>query len=117
MKAVIVLCCATIVVAATDCESQCAFGITGISDLASMLENHRGSNDFCSQYAASVVAKDTWRECGYASLADAVEACLFGVPPKHCFRHKNAAIAVVVVSHIAAVAVWFPILKMISNLI
>ena len=102
--------------AETDCNSECAFGITGIQGLAEMLRGNK-DNNFCSHYAASVTSKDTWKACGYTDIADMVEACLFGTPPKHCFRQKNAGIAVVIVSHLAAVSVWFSIINMISKLV
>ena len=102
-----------------ECSEQCTGGITGISGIASLLEGVKESSGeaaICKHYAATVVAGDTMKACGHASIGDAINLCAFGVPPKHCFRHKNAAVAVVVVSHISAVAVWFPIAGMIAAL-
>lgn len=102
-----------------ECADQCATGISGIEGISSLLNHHindHGTAEACKHYAASVVAADTLKACGYSTLADAIEECAFGIPPKHCFRHKNAGVAVVVVSHIAAIAVWFPIAGMIAKL-
>ncbi|MBN21963.1 MAG: hypothetical protein CL678_11845 [Bdellovibrionaceae bacterium] len=76
--------------------------------LNSFRDKH-GDAELCKHYAATVIASDTIKACGHVGLGEAIEQCAFGIPPKHCFRHKNAGVAVVVVSHIAAVAVWFSI--------
>lgn len=102
-----------------ECSEQCATGISGIEGISTMLNRVRrtdGDSAVCKHYAATVMAADSVKACGHASLGEAIEQCAFGIPPKHCFRHKNAGVAVVVTSHISAVAVWFPIASMIATL-
>jgi len=102
-----------------ECSDQCATGISGIGGITAMLDevrSTRGDAAVCKHYAATVMAADTIKACGHVTLGEAIENCAFGLPPKHCYRHKNAAVAVVVVSHVAAVAVWFPLAGMIASL-
>ena len=51
-------------------------------------------------------------DCGHVDIANAVAACNFGTTPQQCTRHENATIAVMVVSHVASIAVWFPLARM-----
>jgi len=66
----------------------------------------------CKDYAARVAGHSNLLECGHADVATAVAACNFGSVPQQCTRHENATIAVMVVSHVASIAVWFPLARM-----
>ncbi|MBN19725.1 MAG: hypothetical protein CL678_00455 [Bdellovibrionaceae bacterium] len=115
MNTALILALASIAVLPPECSDECAVGISGIGEIVNILEPLK-HNERCTHYAASIVATDTLKACGHMSLGEALEGCALGTPPKHCFRHRNAAVAVVVVSNIAAVAVWFPLVRMLAKL-
>ncbi len=102
-----------------ECTDQCAGGISGLGSISDSILARKASdgiNGVCKEYASTVAGHSFLRACGHTDAADAIEQCDFGLPPKHCFRHKNAGVAVIVVSHIAAIVVWFAIADMIASL-
>ena len=101
--------------AATDvsCNDECRWGhlgASGVADLLRPLQNDPAA--LCKDYASRVAGSTALLNCGHEDIATAVEACGFGATPSHCTRHKNAAVAVMVVSHVASIAVWFPLARM-----
>lgn len=97
----------------SECNDECRWGhlgASGIADLLRPLQNDQAA--LCKDYAARVAGHTALLNCGHVEIAAAVEACQFGAVPSHCTRHQNAAVAVMVVSHVASIAVWFPLARM-----
>lgn len=96
------------------CEDTCRWGQlgpTGIADLLRPLQNDQAS--LCRDYASRVVGYTHLIECGHVEIGEAVQACAFGEAlADHCHRHKNAAVAIMIVSHVASIAVWFPLARL-----
>ncbi len=96
------------------CDDECRWGhlgATGVADLLRPLLNDQAA--LCRDYAARVAGHSAHLECGHVDVAEAVAACGFGeTMPPHCHRHKNAAVAIMVVSHVASIAVWFPLARL-----
>ena len=97
----------------SECNDDCRWGhlgAAGVADLLRPLQHDQAS--LCKDYAARVAGHTALLNCGHADLAAAVEACQFGAVPSQCTRHENATVAVMVVSHVASIAVWFPLARM-----
>jgi len=96
------------------CYSECRWGrlgATGVADLIRPLM--KDPTALCRDYASRVAGHTQLIECGHVDVGAAVAACGFGATlADHCSRHKNAAVAVMVVSHVASIAVWFPLARL-----
>ena len=99
---------------ANPCVNECRWGRLGADGVADLLRPLLDSGDVCKDYASRVAGSTALAECGHVDIADAVAACSFGTAeaPEHCTRHKPVVIAVLIVSHVASIAVWFPLARM-----